>query len=149
MNEIFTIIEIFVKAILEDYVEIDEAFIEELLEQGIEEAEIEQAFTILYNLIVNRKIPNEFEGSYNIRYFTDEEQLELGSEICSRLMLLQIYGLLSPTDLDYLIYGYFETRTGMGLDGEEFWELFREYRPELSGYLSYLEQSENAHFLIN
>mgnify|MGYP001157246094 FL=1 len=148
MNEFLTIIERFVKAVLEDNRRIDESFITELKDQGLEEEEIEQAFTILFNLLVNRRIPNQNSSALRIRHFTEEESRELGHEIVRKLYLLQLYGLLDAADLDYLVYGYFETRTAMG-DEEEFWSLLRSYRPFAAKYLDFLEKGEDSQVLIH
>lgn len=147
LNEFLTIIERFVKAVLEENREIDESFIIELRDQGLEEDEIEQAFTILFNLLVNRRIPEQ-DKDFRLRHFTDEEERELGSEIVRKLYLLQLNGLLNASDLDYLIYGYFETRTSSG-DEEEFWSLLRSYRPFAANYLDFLEHGESSHTLIH
>lgn len=135
------------KAVLEENREIDESFILELRNQGIEEDEIEQAFTILFNLLVNRRIPEQ-NRDFRIRHFTDEEERELGFEIVRKLYLLQLHGLLNASDLDYLIYGYFETRTYSG-DDDEFWGLLRSYRPFAAQYLDFLERKDNSQILIH
>ncbi len=148
MNEFLAIIERFVKAVLEDNRQIDESFITELKDQGLEEDEIEQAFTILFNLLVNRRIPEQSGTELRIRHFTEEESRELGHEIVRKLYLLQLYGLLDAADLDYLVYGYFETRTPLG-DEEEFWSLLRSYRPFAARYLDFLEKGEDSQVLIH
>ena len=148
VHQFLTFIELFVRNILEADRKIDHEFIEQLLEQGLDEEEIQQAFTILYNLLVNRKMASPEEKPHRIRHITDEEARELGPEIAFRLTQLQYPQLLTPADLDYLIYGYFETRSGFG-DDEDFWNLLKAYRPEVGQYLEFLVSPEKSDILLN
>lgn len=148
VHQFLSFIEIFVRDILESNRKIDGDFIDQLLDQGLNEEEIQQALTILYNLLVNRKIAAAEEKTHRIRHITDEEARELGPEIAFRLTQLQYHQLLTPSDLDYLIYGYFETRSGFGED-EDFWNLLKAYRPEVGQYLDFLVSADKSDILLN
>lgn len=141
MDQFLKIIDFFVRDILESENSIDETFVQKLLDQGLSEAEIEQAFTIIYNLLLNRN-KSEFKSKdYVFRHLTDEEQYELGPDISKKLYSLQIYGLLSPSDLDCLIYGFFETKTVLSEDSD-FWELLNTYRPDVYQCVEIMSGSE-------
>lgn len=148
VHQFLTFIETFVRNVLEDNRKIDEEFIDHLLSQGLDEEEIQQALTILYNLLINRKMSGVGPKSHQIRHITDEEARELGPEIAYRLTQLQYHQLLTPSDLDYLIYGYFETRSGYGED-EDFWNLLKAYRPEVGEYLEFLVSADKKSELLN
>jgi hypothetical protein len=148
MNGFLTVIDYFVKSVLENEGEVDQGFIDELLSQGLAEDEIQQAFTVIYNLLINRRIGIGRDIALCYRHFTEEEERELGPEICYRLNQLQLRGLLSPNDLDYLIYGYFESCSASGVD-EEFWKLLRAYRPDAAQYLDILLSPESSAQSLN
>ncbi len=148
MNGFLTVLDCFVKSVLEKKGEVDQSFIEKLLGQGLDEDEIQQAFTVIYNLLINRRIGLDRDLALCYRYFTEEEQRELGPDICFRLNQLQLRGLLSPNDLDYLIYGYFESCSDSGLD-EDFWKLLRAYRPDAGQYLDFLLTPESSSQSLN
>ena len=148
VHQFLAFIEIFVRNVLEDNGRIDDEFIDQLMSEGLDEDEIQQALTILYNLLINRRMARISPKNNQIRHITDEEARELGPEIAFRLTQLQYHQLLTPSDLDYLIYGYFETRSGYGED-EDFWNLLKAYRPEVGEYLEFLVSSDKKSGLLN
>ncbi|PCJ20299.1 MAG: hypothetical protein COB02_04495 [Candidatus Cloacimonadota bacterium] len=141
MVQFLKIIDCFVKDILESQKTIDESFIQKLLDQGLCETEIEQAFTIIYNLLLNRK-KTEFKNKECVfRHLTAQEQYELGPDISNKLYSLQLCGLLSPSDLDCLIYGFFESKTVLSEDSD-FWQLLSTYRPDVYQCVELLSASK-------
>ncbi|MCJ8346225.1 DUF494 family protein [bacterium] len=143
MVQFLKIIDLFVRDIIEAQQTIDEKFIQKLLDQGLCESEIEQAFTIIYNLLLNRNSRTVSSKECVFRHLTEEEQYELGPDISKKLYSLQIYGLLSPTDLDCLIYGFFETKTVLSEDSD-FWDLLSTYRPDVYQCVELLSASKEV-----
>lgn len=140
MKDFLVILDAFVKHVIHGKRQLDEEFLASLVRLGVDETQIESALTILYNLVVNRKLLAQKSDQRCFRYITEEEERELGFDILAKLHKLQVHKMINPADMDYLIYGYLENR-GLYQDEEEFMKILKSHCPDA---WEYLEISEHA-----
>jgi hypothetical protein len=136
MEELLKILEVFSRRVLRGKSRLDQDFLEDLIQQGVSEVQLENALFVIYNIVANRGIPSDSSISEkSFRHFLPEEASHLGDRLVWHLSRLQLCGLLSPAELDFLVFGFLQS--GMPFDSEEdFWSLLKLYRSDIYDYLS-------------
>ncbi len=104
MSDFFKVFEIFVRNVIEEGRPVDQDFLTRLLESGVAEEDIEEVLLVLHSLLKREAIAVKHVQAVMVLNEAEADLLPQGFE--RSFLLLHYLGILSPIDLNKILYLY-------------------------------------------
>lgn len=117
---------------------LNENVVDVLLQEGYKEDSVSKALVFMRILVLHKSIlENDVVARpFSIRYFSHDEEIFLGSEICECLQVLQFSKFLTPLEVDFLVFSYMRVGHEFLVSDDDFFSFLRAFRVEGWEYLT-------------